>query len=106
MITPKVTAPVADVIVPPTYDRNRVAQPHYPVQSFRNGEQGEVVLGVVVGADGKPKRVTIDKTSGFTLLDRAAVDAVKTWQFAPGTRNGVPQEAARQVAVGFKLGDQ
>jgi len=104
MISPR--APAAEVIVPPSYDRSKVPQPKYPAQAFRNGDQGEVVLSVLVGADGKPKRVSVDRTSGSTLLDRAALDTVKQWQFVPGTRNGVPQEAARQVAIGFKLGDQ
>ncbi|HZP12595.1 MAG TPA: energy transducer TonB [Nevskiaceae bacterium] len=102
----KARAPTADVIVPPSYDRSRVAQPKYPSQAYRNGDQGEVLLMVLVGSDGKAKKVSVDRTSGSTLLDRAALDAVKRWQFSPGTRNGVPQEAARQVAIGFKLGDQ
>ncbi len=104
MISPR--APAADVIVPPSYNRSKVAQPKYPAQAYRNGDQGEVLLSVLVGADGKAKRVSIDRTSGSTLLDRAAMDTVRVWQFSPGTRNGVPQEAARQVAIGFKLGDQ
>lgn len=104
MISPR--APAADVIVPPSYDRSKVAQPKYPAQAYRNGDQGEVLLSVLVGADGKAKRVSVDRTSGSTLLDRAAMDTVRAWQFSPGMRNGVPQEAARQVAIGFKLGDQ
>jgi len=93
----------AEVITAPTYDKAKVAQPRYPLQAYRNHEQGEVLLNVVVGSDGKPRKVSVDKTSGSSALDRAAVDAVKGWQFTPGTRNGVAQEAARQVAVGFKL---
>ena len=104
MISPR--APAADVIVPPSYDRSKVPQPKYPAQAYRNGDQGEVLLSVLVGPDGKAKRVSVDRTSGSTLLDRAAMDTVRAWQFSPGTRNGVPQEAARQVAIGFKLGDQ
>ena len=100
---PKPTS--AEAITAPSYDRGKVVQPRYPVQAYRNREQGEVLLSVVVGSDGKPKKVTVDRTSGSSLLDRAAVAAVKGWKFTPGTKNGVPQEAARQVAVGFKLDD-
>jgi protein TonB len=98
--------PPKEVLTEPTYDRTRVAQPRYPVQAYRNGQQGEVLLKVLVGKDGKPKNVTVEKTSGSSLLDRAAIEAVKGWQFTPGTRNGAPREAARQVAVGFRLEDE
>ena len=107
---PAVPAPVpasagaaAELVTAPTYDRAKVTQPRYPVQAFRNREQGEVLLNVVVGADGKPRHVSVDKSSGSVVLDRAALETVKGWQFTPGTRNGVAREAARQVAVGFKL---
>lgn len=101
--TPPAIARPAEVVTQPSYDRGRVVQPRYPVQAYRNREQGEVLLNVLVGADGKARKVSVDRTSGSALLDRAALDAVKSWQFTPGTRNGIAREAARQVAVGFKL---
>ncbi len=70
--------------------------PDYPAQSMRLNEQGRVVLRVELGEDGRVSRVLINSTSGFTRLDDAAENAVKTWRCKPVVRNGV---AMRAVAL-------
>jgi TonB family protein len=55
------------------------------------GEQGKVVLRVLIGTDGAPQKVEINKSSGFDRLDRQAQDTVMRWRFVPGKRNGVPK---------------
>lgn len=75
----------------------------YPTASARRHEQGRVVLRVLIGSDGTPQRVEVEKSSGFPLLDRAAREAVAKWRFTPGTRNGVPYPAWGHVPVEFHL---
>jgi protein TonB len=75
----------------------------YPRESFLNHEQGTVILRVLVGVDGMPQAVEIEKTSGFARLDRAARDAVKGWSFHPAMHGGVAASAWALVPVTFNL---
>lgn len=78
-------------------------KPVYPAISKRLGEQGKVVLRVLIGSDGLPQTVQVQQSSGFERLDRQAVDAVLRWRFVPGTRNGVPEAMWNLVPVNFVL---
>ncbi|MDM0011255.1 energy transducer TonB [Variovorax sp. J22P168] len=74
----------------------------YPSESKMNNEQGTVLLRVLTGADGRPTRVEVQKSSGFVRLDQAAVEAVRRWQFKP-----LPQDGTvtwREVPISFRLG--
>jgi protein TonB len=48
------------------------------------------MLRVLVGIDGKPVEIEIEKSSRSRLLDRAAMDAVRSWVFNPGLKAGQP----------------
>jgi len=65
--------------------------------------QGTVILLVLVGVNGQPLEVKVDKSSGYHELDRAAIRAAKGWQFNPGTTDGVPTKGWARVPVTFKL---
>jgi len=80
--------------------RTKVA---YPIKALQRGEHGTVVLRVLVGVDGMPQSVEIEKSSGSHDLDNAARDAVKRWTFQPGTHNGVKQAAWARVPITFDL---
>lgn len=75
----------------------------YPRESFLNHEQGTVILRVLVGVDGTPQAVEIEKSSGFQRLDRAARDAVKGWSFHPAMHGGVASSAWALVPITFNL---
>jgi protein TonB len=77
--------------------------PRYPLIARRNGEQGTVMLKVLVTRDGLPSLVSIEKTSGSSHLDQAALDTVKTWRFAPARRGDQSVEAWVLVPVVFRL---
>ncbi len=77
--------------------------PAYPSSARRNGEQGTVVLRVLVNAAGDPERVEINHSSGFDRLDRAALDAVRQWKFVPGRRDGEAITAWVNVPLMFSL---
>lgn len=78
-------------------------QPEYPRMSKRLGEEGRVLLHVLVDMQGSPAEVTLKKTSGHERLDEAAIAAVKTWRFVPATKNNVAMSAYVDVPVKFSL---
>ncbi|KQR45728.1 energy transducer TonB [Acidovorax sp. Leaf160] len=94
---PKIEMPSSDA----AYLNN--PKPTYPAISKRLGEQGKVILRVLIGTDGLPQKVEVNKSSGFDRLDRQAQDAVMRWRFVPGKRNGVPETMWNLVPVNFVL---
>jgi len=84
--------------------RHKNKQPDYPASSRRMGEQGRVLLVLYVRADGSVQEAKVDKSSGFSKLDRAAVEeALKSWRFLPATSGGVAVPSWHRVAVVFQL---
>jgi protein TonB len=79
------------------------APPSYPPRARDLGQEGEVLLQARLDADGTPLEVIVKRSSGFDLLDRAAVAAVRHWAFEPGRRGGMPVAAVVQVPVRFAL---
>ncbi len=77
--------------------------PDYPIEAIRRGESGEVWLRVWVAADGRVSAVEIERASRCRLLDRAALRAVREWQFEPARRHGVPLASHTLVPVEFRL---
>ena len=65
----------------------------------RRGIEGAVTLMLELRADGTVGEVKISKSSGATILDTAATDAVKQWTHVPATRQGTPvtQWATQEV---------
>jgi TonB family protein len=61
-----------------------------------------VTLSAVIGTDGKAHDVKVVK-SLEPSLDVNAVEVVKTWRFAPATKDGRPVAAAIRLEVDFKL---
>jgi TonB family protein len=60
--------------------------PVYPGLARKRGQEGTVFLQVLVNREGRVNELEIETSSGFTLLDRAAVSSVKKWSFEPGRR--------------------
>ncbi len=85
----------------PRYDLN--PRPPYPEIARRRGYEGTVVLEVRVKTDGKVGGVRLAETSGYELLDQAALQAVPAWQFIPAARGDQPVEMEVRVPVRFQL---
>jgi periplasmic protein TonB len=75
----------------------------YPRIAKKRGYQGKVVLSVVVSKTGTAQKVSISKSSGHKMLDKAASKAVSQWQFYPGTRDGKFVEMSVEVPIRFDL---
>jgi len=78
-------------------------KPVYPRMAIRRGIEGEVGLSVSVSPSGQVSRVSVSKPSGFAILDQAAIDSVKKWEFTPATRDGVPTAIVIDIPVQFRL---
>jgi protein TonB len=77
--------------------------PVYPLASRRHGEQGEVLLKVEIGTDGRARQVLVSRSSGTPRLDQAALAAVRAARFKPYTENGVPLVVWTTVPIQFEL---
>ncbi|MFA6178958.1 MAG: TonB family protein [Candidatus Methylopumilus sp.] len=77
--------------------------PNYPALSRRLGEQGRVLMRVLVSVNGDAETVTVESSSGSSRLDQAAMEAVKKWQFIPAKKNKQPISAYVLVPVKFSL---
>ncbi len=77
--------------------------PRYPYLARRHGQEGRVVLRVLVTAAGDAKAVFIRRSSGYRLLDEAALKAVGTWRFVPARKADMPVAGAVDVPVSFRL---
>jgi protein TonB len=90
---------------PPRFDAAYLLNPKpaYPSMSRRLGEEGRVMLWVMVEADGLPSKVEVRTTSGHARLDQAAVDAVRNWKFVPARRGSEPVSAPVIVPMSFTL---
>jgi protein TonB len=50
-----------------------------------------------------PIRIVLEKSSGYGVLDQAALRAVKNWRFQPRTMGGVAMAGTVDVPVNFTL---
>lgn len=67
------------------------------------GEQGLVVVRVLIGADGIPMKNEVRQSSGFERLDLAALATTLKWRYVPGTRGGRPEAMWFNVPIHFVL---
>ena len=70
---------------------------------YQLGEQGKVIVRVLVGVDGLPKSAEVKKSSGFDRLDEAAVEYILKCRFVPGKVNGVVQAMSYDAPVNYVL---
>lgn len=85
----------------PLYHLN--PEPRYPERAKRRGYEGLVELDVLVDRHGLVSNLFVSTSSGYMLLDNAAVNTVKDWIFQPGTKEGDPSEMWIKVPIRFEL---
>ena len=90
-----------DVIHQARY-RRRIP-PDYPRRAFELGQQGMVTLHAEVLPSGFPDELKVAKSSGYRLLDVAALAAVRKWEFEPTTINGSAVTSWVRVPVHFVI---
>jgi TonB family protein len=78
----------------------RKVSPVYPEEARAEGIEGDVVLMVVVAADGHVK--SAKPIGGDPILAAAAVEAVLQWFYKPTLLNGTPIESDNRVTLTFR----
>ena len=79
------------------------ADPYYPSFSKRAGEQGEVVVRLIIDETGVVEDVALLRSSGFARLDRAATEIGKRYRFKPYSVNGNPARISTNLLIKFNL---
>ncbi|WP_421864684.1 TonB family protein [Parvibaculum sp.] len=92
------------IVLNPRY-RMRPQPPHYPDRARSLDQQGVVKVRIKLDHRGDPMDVAILASSGYALLDHAALKAARKWRFEPEIRNGRPVVAFVEMPVEFVLTD-
>ena len=79
------------------------ADAYYPSFSKRSGEQGAVVVRLIIDETGSVEDVALLQSSTFPRLDRAATDIGKRYRFKPFVINGSPQRISTNLLIKFNL---
>ena len=79
-------------------------KPKYPPAARRAGQQGTVTLSFTIGSSGEVISARIAKSSGYILLDNAALSAIRSWRFKPA-RNALGEAVSYSytLPVPFRL---
>ena len=77
--------------------------PIYPARSRKAGEQGNVMIRVLVDVTGRPAQVSMQTSSGHPELDQSALSAVRAAQFRPYAEGGLAQAVWVLVPINFVL---
>jgi TonB family protein len=77
-------------------------EPEYTEQARKIKYNANVTLSLVVGADGVPQNIKVIRAVGMGL-DEKAVEAVRTWRFRPGTKDGQPVPVQANIEVSFRI---
>jgi protein TonB len=98
-LTPPQPVQVGGAVTRPT-QITRV-EPVYPPEAQAAGVQGVVIMEATIGADGKVTDVRVLRS--IPLLDKAATDAVRQWEYTPTRLNDVAVPVTMTVTVNFEL---
>jgi protein TonB len=81
--------------------RIRDAAPVYPAIAREARIEGVVIIEALIDVDGRVQQARVLRSTA--LLDQAALDAVRQWQYTPTLLNGQPMPVLMTVTVMFKL---
>ena len=76
--------------------------PEFSEEARKAKYQGVVVLSLIVGPDGRPHDVSVRRSLGMGL-DEKAMEAIQLWKFEPGRKDGTPVAVIVNVEVNFHL---
>jgi protein TonB len=78
-------------------------KPIYPAVAKEAGWEGVVVIRVLVQTNGLPGEVSVQKSSGYSMLDKAATEAVQQWRFKPERDGNIPINKYVDIPLKFEL---
>jgi protein TonB len=75
----------------------------YPSRAIDLSQQGTVIVRALVAPDGKADEIVVWRSSGYALLDAAALRAVRGWSFEPASVGSRRITAWVEVPVRFAI---
>lgn len=97
--------PNSKATYPAVLPERPLAQPVYPPYAKRFDQEGTVMLDVFVTDAGRIGEVRLNRSSGWPLLDNAAMEGAREWILKPGEQGGKPICSWASVPIVFKLED-
>jgi TonB family protein len=91
-VGPDVTAPKV----------TRQIEPHYSPEARAAEIQGEILFSLVVDEQGQATNIRALNPLGFGL-DELALEAIRTWRFQPGVKDGKPVKVGGTIEIHFGL---
>ncbi|MBI4115541.1 MAG: energy transducer TonB [Candidatus Omnitrophica bacterium] len=77
----------------------------YPRWAVQEGWEGTFIIAVEILTTGEVDRFKVMQSTGYSLLDEAATDAVRKWHFHPAQENGKSIVTCIQIPIHFRLED-
>ncbi len=85
----------------PGYFQNQ--PPEYPLRAKQLHQEGLVILGVEIDQKGMPVKIEVQQSSGYQMLDQAALKAVRRWRFQPERIGDMPVASKVSIPIRFRL---
>lgn len=79
--------------------------PKYPRESLRYEQTGDVKMAFLIDVEGNVVEKKVSVSSGFALLDEAALKAIGACKFSPGLKDGTPEESWTEVLYRWTIGE-
>ena len=98
-VVPRVPVPVGSGIKQPA--KLKDVRPSYPQIARAARVQGLVIIEATIGPTGNVQDAKVLRS--IPLLDDAALDAVRQWEYTPTLLNGIPVAVIMTVTVDFRL---
>lgn len=77
----------------------------YPTLAKRSGQEGRVMIRVLIGTKGKAEKMEVVESEPEGVFDEAALKSLKYWQFRPGILGGDLVATWVKIPLTFKLDD-
>lgn len=78
-------------------------KPLYPERARAAEMEGQTIVEALVDIDGKVIDVRLVKSSGFDILDQAAMSTARKWTFTPAEQRGKPVRVWVNIPFNFSL---
>ncbi|MEB2551626.1 energy transducer TonB [Burkholderia gladioli] len=83
----------------------RIPRPDYPPKAKRLEQEGTVLVRLTIGADGAVKTARVARSSGYPLLDAAALTSIEAGRCQPYTTAGIARAVEAEQPIAFNLND-
>ncbi|PTY05123.1 hypothetical protein DB347_16745 [Opitutaceae bacterium EW11] len=75
--------------------------PSFPSKMRKAGIDGKAIVVLIVNEKGLPEQVQVEQAT-HELFAKAAIDAIRQWQFKPATKGGQPVAVRLEIPMEFR----